>query len=169
MITNAAILIGDQELLAKVLMRISVADQTDEQNNYWRALTGILKFMLAGDQVRVRQQFQMRCLCKGKMTPTRTPKKTTLKVFIDGNAKSLQRQVKTLTENCWNIVREYNLPTVQKREGDCDIKLKLGICDALNYWPWPEAAILKLMAQNGANFDTDEFWLPKILIKPTNS
>jgi hypothetical protein len=161
---NAAILVDDPELLAKALMRITVADEKDEMNNYWRALTGILKFMLANDQDRAGQQFQMRCLCKGTMTPTRTPKTSFLKAFIAGDAKSLQRQAKTLTENCWKIVQDYSWPTVLKREGDCEIKLKLAICDALNFWPWPEVAILKLMARNGTEFETDEFWVPKILI-----
>ncbi len=164
---NTAILIGDQELLAKVLTRITVADETDERNNYWRALTGILKFMLGGDQARAEKQFLMRSLCKGKMTPTRTPKISFLKAFIAGDAKPLQRQVKTLTESCWKIVQDYSWPTVLKREGDCEIKLNLGICDALNFWPWPEAAILKLMARNGATFETDEFWMPQVLIKGT--
>ena len=164
---NTAILIDDHELLAKVLARITVADETDERNNYWRALTGILKFMLAGDHGRAKQQFQLRCLCKGKMTPTRTPKKSFLKAFIDGNAKSLQRQVKTLTESYWKIVQEYSWPTGLKQESNCEINLNLGICDALNFWPWPEVATLKLMARNGAEFETDEFWVPKMLIKGT--
>lgn len=162
---NAAILVGDQELLTRVLTRITVADEMNESNNYWRALTGILKFMLARDQARAGQQFQMRCLCKGKMTPTRTPKTSFLKAFIAGNAKSLQRQAKTLTENCWKLVQDYNWPRVLKRQGDGEIKLNLGVCDALSYWPWPEAVILKLMVQSGAEFETDEFWVPKILIK----
>jgi hypothetical protein len=162
---NAAILVGDQGLLAGVLARITVADEMDESNNYWRALTGILKFMLAGDQARAGQQFQMRCLCKGAMTPTRTPKKSFLKAIIAGDAKSLQRQVKTLTENCWKLVQDYNWPTVLKRQGDGEIKLSLGLCGANSYWPWPEAVILKLMVQSGAEFEPDEFWVPRILIK----
>jgi hypothetical protein len=159
---SAAILTGDRDALAKATEIVKEAEVGAESPNYFRSLAGILKFKLKGDSKRAEQQFEIFCSCKGKLTGLNVAKKTFLKAFIADDVKALQRQIKGVAATYWKRIEVSEKSTVQNRAGDITLGM---VWDTNNFWPWPEAVLLRLMARRGIEFETDEFWLPKILIK----
>lgn len=158
---SAAILTGNQEVITKVTETIREVDVAAETPNYFRSLAGILKFMIEGDLKRAGQQFEIHCSCKGKLTGLNVAKKTFLRAFMAGDIKALQRQLNGTAETYWGRLERSKKPTVQTRDGEITLGM---VWDTNNFWPWPEAVILRLMTQRGIEFKTDEFWLPKSLI-----
>lgn len=161
LLLSAAILAGDQYLTSEAAKLVRIADVHTELPNYFRSLSGILKFMLAGDQALAKEQFEVLSACKGKETDIRAAKKSVLKAFITGDVKDLRRQVNGVAQDFWKRLKQSTDSAVQDPRGN----IKLGTSwDVNRFWPWPEAAVLKIMSQRGTDFETDEFWLPAKLI-----
>lgn len=159
---SAAILAGNRDAMAKVAETVREAEPGAASPNYFRSLAGILKFKLAGDSKRAEQQFEIYSSCNGKLTGLNVAKKTFLRAFITDDVKALQRQIKGVAATYWKRIEMAKVSTGQ----NCDGEITLGMAwDSNNFWPWPETVLLRLMARRGIEFETDEFWLPKILIK----
>lgn len=157
---NVAILLGDKELIQEVLGFVLEADANAGDNQYWRAQTGILKCRMLGNFTGAKQQYEIMNLCKGKQPAVRAAAKPVLRSFIADDAKAMQRQIKSVTSQYWKWMHEnMRIPVVMT-----DRDVRFGVWDSNRFWPWPEAAILKLMAQAGAKIQADEFWLPGQLI-----
>ena len=157
---NVAILVGSQDLIEEVLKFVSVADVNAEKPNWFRAQTGILKCRMMGDPAQAERQYEIMNLCRGKQPATRTATKAVLRSFIADDAKAMRRQIKSVTDYYWKELQRILRVPVLNTDGE----IRLGVWDDNRFWPWPEAAILKLMARGGAKIEANEFWLPEQLI-----
>ena len=158
---NVAILVGDQGLIDQVLKFVLEADVNADEPDFWRAQTGILKCRMLGDAVQAERQYEIMNLCKGKLPAIRPATKPVLRSFIADDAKAMQRQIKSVAGQFWKVLHQHlRIPVVMSDRDE----IRLGVWDYNRFWPWPEAAILKLMARGGAKIQADEFWLPEQLI-----
>ena len=151
---------GSREVSQKVLDLVRTAIPGRKENQYYAASCGMVKFRLLGDDESARQQFAIFCTHKGKEAVFRNASQNFYRAFIELNLKVLQNQTHKVAEEFWKRLEAVRLPRLVNKDGEIELK----DWDYNRYWPWPEAAMLRVLRQRGLNIKPDGFWIPEELM-----
>ena len=159
---HCAILTGNHELMHLAAEVARPAESEGEQLAYDAAWAGMLKFRILRDEPRVQGQREIMGRCK-PLRIFQWPGKKLCDGFAQKDTIAFRGAIRESIRKWWNTARDRGA-ILEQGNGTKIVNLRK--MHIHYFWPYPEAAFIRLMMNEAMGVVHDDFWLPEEFLRP---